>query len=47
MDMSYLPSVTLFRFGSGNTPLVLVTIYQTVIRTGRGVGTFSSDQITP
>jgi hypothetical protein len=44
---SHLSGVTLFGFGSRDTPLTVVTIDQTVVRAGRGVGTLSGDQVTP
>jgi len=44
---SYLSGVALFGFGSRYTPLHLVKVHLTVVRAGRGVCTFSSDQVTP
>lgn len=44
---SYLSGVALFGFGSRYTPLHLVNVHLTVVRAGRGVCSFSSDQVTP
>lgn len=45
--VAYLPGVTLLGFGSRNSTLVLVSVRQTVIRAPGGVGTLSSNQVTP